>query len=355
LRIEQLTFTRFLAAISIVVYHYAKDIFPFNSDDVSFLFKQANLGVSYFFILSGFVMVIAYWKKDKISISNYLLKRFARIFPVCLLATLILFGLKIAEYYLFPLKSDLNIYDFLLSLSLLQAWIPGKAMSFNTPAWSITVECFFYVIFPFVFNYLYKKYSFKRLFFPILLFWGLSQFIFHYLLNSSFYSMGPSPSHDFLYYNPILHLNQFLIGNLTALFYINWLKGFKLKTDLLILVAFLCIVFSLKYNTYLDFHNGLLMVFFVPLILFISSNNGYFKKINNLWFLVYLGEISYGVYILQKPIFLAFKAGFQVLKIDNPTFIFYTSLLALLIFSALSYKYVEGPLRKKISAWKFDR
>jgi len=48
MRIEQLTFTRFLAAISIVIYHYGKNIFPFNHEITSFIFRQANLGVSYF-------------------------------------------------------------------------------------------------------------------------------------------------------------------------------------------------------------------------------------------------------------------------------------------------------------------
>ena len=44
MRIEQLTFTRFVAAISIVIFHYGKDVPPFNY--LSFLFQQANIGVS---------------------------------------------------------------------------------------------------------------------------------------------------------------------------------------------------------------------------------------------------------------------------------------------------------------------
>ena len=139
MRIEQLTFTRFIAAISIVIFHYAKDIPPFNFDFTSFLFQQANLGVSYFFILSGFVMIIAYWQKDKVPLLNFMKKRFARIYPVTFLAAVLLLCFKVLEYFLFPANSDLNLNDFLLSISLQQAWIPAKAMSFNTPAWSITV------------------------------------------------------------------------------------------------------------------------------------------------------------------------------------------------------------------------
>lgn len=350
MRIEQLTFTRFIAAISIVIFHYGKDIFPFKTDQLSFLFKQANVGVSFFFILSGFVMVVAYWNKEKIYSSQYFLKRFARIYPVCLLAALLLFVLSLAEYFLFPQNSNFHYSDFFIGLSLLQAWIPSKAMIFNGPAWSITVECFFYLIFPFLFNRVYKKYEFKKLIFPIVIFWIASQFVLHYLLYSSFYSGFPSSSHNFINYFPLMHLNEFLIGNLSALFYIYTLKDKTLKTDFYILITLVLGALVLKYNSYFCFHNGLLAILFVPLIIFISANNGLFTRVSNYRFLVFLGEISYGVYILQKPIFMFVKAAFVTLGFSNASLQFYLGLIVLLIASAISYKFIETPLRKKISS-----
>ena len=350
MRIEQLTFPRFLAAISIVIFHYGKEVFPFNTDWTSFLFSQANVGVSFFFILSGFVMVIAYWKKEKILPGRYFLKRFARVYPVCLLAAILLLALTVAEYFLFAENSDLNFVDFFLSISLLQAWIPSKALSFNTPAWSITVECFFYLLFPLLFNRFYKKFDFKKLITPILLIWLFSQFLLHYLIGSSFYSGHPSMSHSLIFYFPLMHLNEFLLGNLAALFFIDVLKDKAIKTDIYILLILILGALALKFNTQFSFHNGLLAVLFVPLILFISSNKGYFSKITNRSFFVFLGEISYGVYILQLPVFMGVKGVFVVLGIDNPMLLFYAGILILLIVSFLSYKYVETPLRNKISA-----
>ena len=102
MRVEQLTFTRFIAAISIVIFHYAKDVPPFNFDVISFLFNQANLGVSYFFILSGFVMIIAYGQKKNISFLSYMQKRFARIYPVTFLAAFFLLCLKSIDFFVFP-------------------------------------------------------------------------------------------------------------------------------------------------------------------------------------------------------------------------------------------------------------
>lgn len=350
MRIEQLTFTRFIAAISIVVFHYAKDISPFNFDLISFFFQQANLGVSYFFILSGFVMVIAYWNKEKVSFLAFMKKRFARIYPVTFLAALLLLCIKILEYYVFPDKSDLSVNDFLLSISLQQAWIPAKAMSFNTPAWSITVEWFFYMCFPFLFNRFYKQTNLWRLSTITFLTWAFSQYLLHYLLDSSFYSGFPSSSHSFIHYFPLLHLNEFLIGNVAGIVFVKYLKDKRSRNDFMILAVLLIAAFILKFNTTLSFHNGLLMVIFLPLILLISCNNGLFSKLSNLKILVFLGEISFGIYILQKPIFMAVKGVFTALKWHNPSLQFYTSLLCLMFVSAISFHYFETPLRKKISA-----
>lgn len=48
LNTEQLTFTRFIAALSIVVYHFGDIYPPFNSSILAPIVKNANLGVSYF-------------------------------------------------------------------------------------------------------------------------------------------------------------------------------------------------------------------------------------------------------------------------------------------------------------------
>jgi peptidoglycan/LPS O-acetylase OafA/YrhL len=65
LKITQITFTRFVAALAIVISHFNKDVFLYKIPYLSEVFLRANVGVSYFFILSGFIMIIAYHKKEK--------------------------------------------------------------------------------------------------------------------------------------------------------------------------------------------------------------------------------------------------------------------------------------------------
>ena len=151
MRIEQLTFTRFIAAFSIVVFHYGNEIIPFNCSFVSFIFVRANAFVSYFFILSGFIMIIAYGSENTINISNFFKNRLARIYPIYLLA------LMLALIYYIKYHSPINYSDLILNLFVIQAWIPGKAASFNPPGWALSIELFFYSVFPFLFNYIYTR------------------------------------------------------------------------------------------------------------------------------------------------------------------------------------------------------
>ena len=64
MRLEQLTFTRFLAAIAVVTFHYGRGSVLMDNETLGLFFHQALYGVSYFFILSGFVMMIAYSNKE---------------------------------------------------------------------------------------------------------------------------------------------------------------------------------------------------------------------------------------------------------------------------------------------------
>lgn len=351
MKLEQLTFTRFFAAISIVIYHYGENIFPFNLDEINFIFRQANVGVSYFFILSGFVMIIAYGHKDKINFIQYMQKRLARLYPVYFLAILILLLFFIAQ----P-NGKIDYKGLFLNLALVQSWLPGNALSFNYPGWSLSTELFFYLSFPFLYNLLYKKFSFQKIIIPVLICFVFSQILFHYLINSSFYKGFPSTSHDFLHYFPLMHINEFLIGNITGLIFLNS-KFKKENYDLLIVSLIIFTSLLLKFNFGFIYHNGMLAILFVPLIILISINNGVLSRISKIKYFVFLGEISYGIYILQVPIFTwgnaIMKTKHLNINITNPELVFGINFFVLILFSGISYKYIEKPLRDKINNWKF--
>ncbi|MBW1657722.1 acyltransferase family protein [Flavobacterium quisquiliarum] len=340
MRIEQLTFTRFLAAITIVIFHYGKKSFLFNNKYVEYIFFNASVFVSYFFILSGFVMIAAYSHRSEISSKEYYLNRFARIYPLYFLAILIVFILQIR-------LREIDLLGLVLNILMIQSWVPSKMLSINPPGWSLSVELIFYLLFPFLFNKLFKRISFKSLAVYIISFWILSQIVYHL-----FFDYKIDNKYLLLNGNPIMHLNEFLIGNLAGLFFVKYLKDKKANYDFFILVLFGLVALSLKFPIGLHFHNGLLAVFFVPLIILISINNGLITKMFKKKAFVFLGEISYGIYILQHPIYSLISA-YSVNKyfnISDPTIVFLLRLILLIVVSAFLYVFVEKPLRNRMKS-----
>jgi len=343
LRIEQITFTRFIAAISIVIFHCGKDSFLFNNKYVSFIFEQANLGVSYFFILSGFVMIIAYGNQVKVDFFDYIKNRLARIYPIYFIAILIILAISLFQ--------NINIENLLLNLFMIQSWLPEKALTLNFPGWSLSVEMFFYIIFPFLFNNIFSKSKFKTISVSIILFWLISQIIFHLIvyqiLKIPYFSIRD------MNYNPILHLNEFLVGNLAGIYFIKKVKDNKKNYLPFIFATLLVLILFLKFPFGLNFQNGFLAIVFIPLILLISLSN---DKVTNLFtkkIFVFLGEISFGIYILHIPVWIVFsdyrmEKYLGLNKESDFTTSFLIRLLILFVISCVSYVYIEKPLRNII-------
>ncbi|MFP5042331.1 acyltransferase family protein [Parasediminibacterium sp. JCM 36343] len=341
MRIEQLTFTRFLAALIIVVFHFGLEVPPFTHPSVSFLFS--NVGISYFFVLSGFVMVVAYSKSGKpIKPGIYFKNRFARVYPVYLLAFLL--TLLIMWICYIPIKTEAIPFN----IFMVQSWLPPYTLVINRPGWTLSVEVLFYLSFPCLYNHVYTKYKLVPIAIAILAFWLISQMIGSYLLASAWYK-ADELHHNLLYYFPPLHFNQFLMGNLFGLVLLKVYGHFTRNLDLVVVALLAFTAALLKYPVpYANYHDGFLAILFAVIILCISLNNGFFTKISNHKSLIFLGEISFGIYILQIPVYNI------VYKITKPFYyqhtqvFFYVYLVVLILFAAFSFQYIETPLRRWI-------
>jgi peptidoglycan/LPS O-acetylase OafA/YrhL len=111
------------------------------------------LGVSFFFVLSGFILTYAY--QDGFKAGEFYLARFARLWPVHAVTLALAFWLLSP----FLIARPEWALPFLANALLLQAWVPvvGYVFSFNAVSWSISVELFFYLIFPFLLGAAYRK------------------------------------------------------------------------------------------------------------------------------------------------------------------------------------------------------
>lgn len=340
-KIGQITFTRFVAAMAIVISHFNKDLFLYKIECIADVFLRANVGVSYFFILSGFIMIVAYHRKEKIRYLDFYRNRVARIYP--------LYGVGLLLYFL-TRYSDFSFYKTLLYLLGIQSWIPGKALILNFPGWSISVEFLFYLIFPWLYNYLYSKGN-KSIWVIAILIWIGTQVFSNLYINSPSYKGPHTVSHEFLHYFPLWHINEFLMGNLAGIFFV---KNRKEKNyDLAVVLLFVVIILSLIFIP-LNFHNGLMAVFFVPAIYFISCNNGFITRLFSIKFFEFLGEISYAIYIVHIPVLYILRSVlWDCFRISYSNTVFWIYILVLTVVSAVFYQFVEKPMRDYLRKFNF--
>ena len=149
-RLDALTGLRWLAAFWVFGYHmqaFGSLPYPFDLP-----IRLGFLGVTFFFILSGFVLT---WSmRPSLPISTFYVRRFARIWPTHMVALL----LAIPVFY--TLSADpadswvktLSIPILLLSVVLFQGFSrnPEILFSGNPAAWTLSCEAFFYAVHPFL-------------------------------------------------------------------------------------------------------------------------------------------------------------------------------------------------------------
>jgi len=148
-RLDGLTGLRWWAAFLVFLYH-VQVVAPIPGP-LSAVLRQGYLGVTFFFVLSGFVLTWSF--APVLRRSTFYLRRFARIFPSHAVAWM----LAVPVFYaVLPIAAPIWVRPvdgpvLLLSFVLLQGWFTVPAILFagNPAAWTLTCEFFFYAIHPF--------------------------------------------------------------------------------------------------------------------------------------------------------------------------------------------------------------
>ncbi len=149
-RLDALTGLRWWAAFFVFLYHM--QVFASLPKPISSVFLNGYLGVTFFFVLSGFVLT---WSaRPNVPNSTFYWRRFARIWPL----HIVTLALALPVFYTLGNISEgsflkpVDVGAILLSVVLLQAWNSNTAVFFagNPAAWTLSVEMLFYAIHPWV-------------------------------------------------------------------------------------------------------------------------------------------------------------------------------------------------------------
>lgn len=340
MEISQLTFLRFIAASAVVIFHFGREV-PSLSWGATF-WPYANTAVSFFFVLSGFILAHVYGSRGVLNRRDFYAARFARIAPLYWAALLVVMAYAVYKHTLDGPAAMLNV-------ALLQAWVPGYALTLNSPGWSLSVEVFFYLLFPWLLRTLKSVRRTAMLVGIMVVVWVINLAL-HVALMDRPDLQSVTAGHEFTAYHPLTHVATFVVGVIGGLLFDAHRQTFQRMALPLMAASVFCLsLLFLWPNPVVRYHhNGLLTPLYLMLLWGLgATNESRLSRLMSMRPLVLLGEASYGVYILQFPVGIVhaplatrFQWGVEAT--------FWSYFLLLVLVSVVAFVWVERPLRTRI-------
>jgi peptidoglycan/LPS O-acetylase OafA/YrhL len=344
---KELDGLRCLAVMAVIVYHSGINLFGFK------LFKGGFFGVDVFFVLSGYLItdiVISKLDGNKFSFIDFFWRRAKRIFP----ALIVMLAATSVAAYVILLPNDLVSF----SHSLKSAVYFGSNYHFLGEdsyvsdasifkpllhTWSLSVEWQFYLIYPFVLFFINK--FFERYRASILLSLTIISLIYanHIVVNYpdlAFYTLPPRAW-------------ELMLGGLMCFIRVRDKNDLSLDTPGLVAckmlptVGMFMIIYSMIFIDSHIPHPSFITLFPVVgacLVIAFANDDDIITAVLSLSPVVFVGTISYSMYLWHQPIFVFFR----YLEHEYITPLNLITLTAVtFVVSCLSYKFIESPFRGK--------
>jgi peptidoglycan/LPS O-acetylase OafA/YrhL len=362
-KLDTLTSLRFFAAAMIVVGH-ASDLLGSAALSSPFAWGQ---GVTFFFVLSGFILAYNCSElSTRSDVKHFWLARFARIWPLHI-ATILLVLIALPTPTPFGENGWNGLLITLANLSLTQAWVPSSAyyFSYNSPAWTISTEFFFYLLFPLIIYRWSTTWHIK-------LFASLSVLLALFVIGES-YALDTDYKKGFsliwlVYINPLARIFEFILG-ISACSIYTWLNAKRGRLSVATATVFeiLIIFFVYLFLWYVvpdtgqavkvmagesvavwwERSGGVLL--FPILVIIFALQQGLISRLLQQRPLILLGEISYALYLVHQIVlryYTAHQSNFWVIPQDWLYAVFWGFVLLL---SYLMYSAIERPCRRFIT------
>lgn len=363
-RIGELESIRGIAALLVVMFHAPG--WNTGKEHIG-IFQNGYLMVDLFFVLSGFVIYKAYGLHlaTGVQVARFTFLRWARLYPVHLFFLFFFVGTLAISW------ENMQV-AFIQQLFLVQALGPtGNAASFNYPAWSISAEFYTYVLFAMIawgasqvnrFKVNHFKVEFVKV--------NLALVIYSAIGLLSWYSLFANELYGF---RDLLRCYAgFFIGCMTAALTdrVRWRWPTWIAPSCFVAIG---LFLEFKHNKDLSYDPLIFILTALLILALVFSQASGFKKLLLTRPLLWLGEISYSLYMAQLAciflcegvlrglhkrfalfgkieealgIHLAYPVTFADGLIKYGFFI-----VVLLVVSSLSYYLLEKPCREASRRW----
>jgi peptidoglycan/LPS O-acetylase OafA/YrhL len=335
-----LTSLRFFAAFYVLLFHTLREAFALRHGPAETLIGAGYVSVSFFFTLSGYILAYVYLSQGKaIDKGRFWLARVARIYPVFLLTMLLDFPFAVLnrlDHLSLSRAIEKVAGGFFVECLMLQAWHLNWRV-LDPPNWSLSVETFFYILFPFLGVFLWRRRT-SQLFGTVAVIWLLG-------MGASSLALHLGAAEKAVMFNPILHAPEFVGGIVLLIWQQRTAIPLTRLSPYLLLAAaagFLIAVFG--DGPHVLMNNGLLLPVFALLILAASSGHATITTMLSSRPTVELGRASYALYLIHVPMWtLMTLIGWNHGAAAYACYVAATLGLSLAIFF-----FVEEPARRAI-------
>lgn len=338
----------------VMIYHYTGSFLPaIDPAAATGLVAKSYLWVDFFFILSGFVIAHGYGSQFKgipplRQLAKFLRERLARLYPLHFFMLALLLALELLKVGLLlidvpgsvnePFGSATSWNALLSNLLLLQTTGVHDQLTWNGPSWSIGAEWFAYLLFPLFMPLVFRTRWLSR-----------QALVAVALLGLFLISRGDSLDVTFDY-GLIRCALEFGLGVITYQIYKD-ARGGRLGHGALCVVLALALLFSMHWEA----PDLVFPVLSAALILALAHNHGHTARALSVRPLVYLGTISYSIYMshfvvlqyIQTASYAALDAGIgRALNPEESVVLLGLLVLSIVVISHFLYHWVESPARR---------
>ncbi|MGI5519954.1 acyltransferase family protein [Micromonospora sp. CA-259024] len=304
-RLDSLTGLRWFAALAVFLAHVST-LLPLPSSGLDSALSLGSSGVTFFFVLSGFVLTWTWTARDRAG--PFYGRRFARIWPLLAIGVLVPLALQLPQVPE-PMRETM-VWASISAILLYQAWVPDHILGGASPVtWSLAVEAFFYALFPFLAKPVLRRslvWLAGAAVVLILIGWGLRVWLWE--------AYPPTPRPNMVgmeglvlgVYSPIARLWEFLLGVVAAAaMRKGWRPRLSVSAAVAVLTAGLAVLWLLRDETFrvavpFDVLPQVTAPLYALVVIAVASRD---LSGHRSWLgsrpLVKLGEWSYAFYLLH--------------------------------------------------------